>query len=67
MSTTAELNSIGYVCQLVQRTPRAIHAAAEALGIEPTVKINGVPHYDADQLELLNDFFKDQRERSAKR
>lgn len=53
-----DLHSLGHACSLLQRTPRAISTAAEQLGIVARIRINNVPHYDADQLETLMGYFR---------
>ena len=62
MNTAQEYHSTGHLCQLLQRSPRAIAKAAEGLGIAPALKLNGIGHWDADQTEKLIDHFRDRQD-----
>ena len=61
MTSTKEFHSIGHLCQLLQRSPRAITLAAQQLTLEPAMKINGISHYDGDQVETLMSHFRNRR------
>lgn len=47
------IQSIGSACQLVQLNPVRINEVAKSLGIEPAGYINGVPHFDAIDVERI--------------
>lgn len=58
MNTTAikperDITSIGCLCQRLQASYRRIERAAEALGIVPAMRINGVVHFDGEQEEAI--------------
>jgi hypothetical protein len=56
MSTTVtDLSSIGFVCQTLQQPPGTIRRAAESLGIKPALCINGVAHYDDEQVAAIRE------------
>jgi hypothetical protein len=42
----AFLMSLGYLSQLLQKSPAAIERILDEAGIAPAVSINGVRHYD---------------------
>ena len=48
-----ELTSLGRLCGLFQRDPRAIKAAAEAAGVQVVLTLNGVEHFDAPGVERI--------------
>jgi hypothetical protein len=52
-SSPQSIHSIGHACQLLQAMPTAIRDAAEALKIEPAIRINGIPHYVEADLERI--------------
>lgn len=54
-TTTTDFSSIGFVCQTLQQPPGKIRRAAETLGIRP-VCINGLAHYDDQQVASIRDF-----------
>ena len=58
MSTTTELVSVGYLSQMLQRSPNAIGQAALAIGIPPALLLNGVPHFDSGQVAQLTEHFR---------
>lgn len=60
--TTESLNSIGFVCQTLQRAPGHIRKAADKLGIKPAVLLNGIPHYADEAVEQLRRHFADTSE-----
>ena len=54
MSTpTLDVVSLGKACSILQKHPATIQAAAKELGVEATVRINHVDHYDAAALERI--------------
>jgi hypothetical protein len=53
MTATESINSIGHVCQILQRPYGTVRKAAEALKIAPVVSINGVSHFSDHQVETL--------------
>ena len=64
MQTTQEFHSVGHMSALMQRSPREIGKAAELLGVKPAMKLNGVDHYDAEQLEQLLEHFREKELKS---
>lgn len=48
-----DLTSIGQLCALLQRTPRAIEQAATALQLQPALRLNSVAYFSAPQVEAL--------------
>ncbi len=45
--------SIGQLAANLQRSVRRIELAATALELEPAMRINGVVHFDAEQVERI--------------
>lgn len=45
--------SIGQLAAQLQRSVRSIEQAAEKLNITPAMRLNLVPHFDADQVEAI--------------
>lgn len=60
MNATKELNSIGRLCGLLQRSPNEIRKAADELGITAAVRINAVDHFDGTSADLLFEHFRKQ-------
>ena len=54
-----DLRSVGNLCGMLQRSPDVINGAAKVLGIQPALRLNGVPHYDADQVERICTYFRE--------
>lgn len=52
-TNTIEIDSVGRLCGLFQRSPKLIRETAVALGIEPAFVINGVPHFESEQTERI--------------
>ena len=50
--------SIGQLSAHLQRSVRAIEQAAHKLGLMPALRLNGVPHFDAGQVEQLTAHFR---------
>ena len=50
-----DLVAIGVLAARLQRSVRAIEAAAIELNIMPALRINFVPHYDGTQVERLTE------------
>lgn len=50
--------SIGQLAAHLQRTVRSIEAAAESLGISPAMRLNGVIHFDGEQVEQITQAIK---------
>lgn len=50
---TIEIESVGRLCGLFQKSPKSIREAAASIGIEPSHIINGVAHYTSRQAELI--------------
>lgn len=48
-----QLLSTGYLSQMLQVSPTAIRAAMAALSMTPAIEINGVAHFDDEQVEAL--------------
>jgi hypothetical protein len=57
MTTTESINSLGHVCQILQRPYGAVRKAAEVLKISPVVTINGISHFSDHQVETLRRHF----------
>lgn len=45
--------SIGQLAAHLQRSVRNIEAAADSLGISPAMRLNGVVHFDGEQVERI--------------
>jgi len=45
--------SIGQLAAHLQSTVRQIEAAAERAGLQPSLRLNMVPHWNADQVEAI--------------
>lgn len=64
-TTTTELESIGRLCGLLQRTPNAIRTAADSIGEMPVLVLNGVAHYSTEQAERIAAHFRTQQDAPA--
>ncbi len=53
MQATRELCSIGYVSQLLGRSPFELMELAQSLGLGPDFVINGVAHYNPAAINAL--------------
>lgn len=47
--------SIGQLAAHTQRSVRAIEAAADALKLAPALRLNGIPHFNGEQVERLTE------------
>ena len=56
--TTTELFSLAQLAAMTQRSPSAIRAAFERLGLPCAYTVNGVDHWDAGQVEALFEHFR---------
>jgi hypothetical protein len=56
MPATIEIVSIGQLAAWIQASPSRIRKAAEALGIQPAYRINGVEHFDEADGERICKF-----------
>ena len=63
MTVTADRDivSIGQFACRVQCSVRVIEAAADALGVAPAYRINGVPYFDGEQAEKLTAHLSENR------
>ena len=50
-TTDREFFSLGYLCQLHQRSPAELRAVLAAAGVEPSHYVNGVAHFDHRAIE----------------
>ncbi len=50
-TTERQFFSIGYLCQLHQRSPSELRAMLTAARVEPSHYVNGVAHYDHRAVE----------------
>jgi hypothetical protein len=50
---THDLLSIGCLAATIQQSVRSIERAAATLGIEPVLRLNNIPHFDAEQVEAI--------------
>ncbi len=57
--TTKDLLSIGVAAGHLGATVRELEALADRLGIQPSLRINLVVHFNADQVEQLRDALRD--------
>ena len=57
MTTTIErdFTSVGQLAAHVQKPVRRIEAAATELGLQPALRLNGVPYFDGAQVEQLTE------------
>jgi hypothetical protein len=55
MSTTSNMASMGFICQMLQRTPGTVRRAIEDLRITPTVVINTRAHYADEDVERIRE------------
>ena len=53
--------SIGALAATLQQSVRSIERAAQKLGIVPAMRLNSVPHFDANQVERLTAMFRDEK------
>lgn len=58
MTAQQEFHSTGHLCQLLQRSPREITAAAQELQLIAALKINGVVHFDGNATIALAAHFR---------
>lgn len=65
--THISVQSLGHICQLLQKPYGRVAAAAAELGMKPAVLLNGVAHYSDRQVELLIEHFNGQRDKRATR
>lgn len=54
-----DLVAIGVLASQLQKPVRTIEAACIELNIAPAMRINFVPHFDADQIERLTERLAD--------
>lgn len=52
-ASTKHLESIGHLCASLRAPFARVRRAVDALGIEPAVTLNGVPHFDGAQCEQI--------------
>ncbi len=62
MTTAANRDfvSIGALAAQLQRSVRVIEQAATAVALQPAMRINGIPHFDGEQCEMLTAYFRSQ-------
>ncbi len=60
IDSSHDLYAVGQLAAHMQRSVGQITRAAEALEIAPAFRINGVPHFDASQVDQLTDYFRKQ-------
>ena len=60
--TTLNITAIGPLCGQLQEPINRVRAAIDALGIEPAMRINGVPHFNEGDCERIADHLREQRE-----
>lgn len=48
--------AIGQLAAHLQQSVRAIEEAVSVLGLTPAMRLNGVLHFDAGQVELIRQF-----------
>lgn len=65
MNAIAEFTSSSMLCALVQRSPREIAKAANALGIVPALALNNVQHYSSDQVDQIVKHFRENQSTQA--
>ena len=53
--TLIDVVSLGKACSILQAHPQRIREAAEELGVEATVRINHVDHFDVAALERIRE------------
>lgn len=61
VTATQSLNSLGYTCQLLQRTPAQIRRACVAASIAPTVVLDGVDHFDDAAIDRIRQAIGDRQ------
>ena len=59
---TQHLESLGHLCASLQAPYARVRRAVDALGIEPAVTINGVPHFDEQQCDCIAREIKSHKE-----
>ena len=64
-TNTIDIDSVGRLCGLFQRSPRSIREAAVALGVKAAFRINGVPHYTSEQTDLIAQHLSGEQKASA--
>jgi hypothetical protein len=52
-----DYTSIGQLAAHLQRSVRAIETASRELQLQPALRLNGVVHFSAPQVEMLLDHF----------
>ena len=57
-----DFTSIGQLAAHLQRPVRAIERAALSIGLVPSLRLNNIPHFDAEQVQKLTDHFREARE-----
>jgi hypothetical protein len=50
---TRDFVSIGALAAHLQKSVRTIELAATSLQLEPALRLNGIVHFDAEQVEML--------------
>lgn len=60
-TATKSIISIGKACSLIQAMPERIRGAADALGIEPAMRINNIDHYTEADLQRIADSLRAQK------
>jgi hypothetical protein len=64
MSIAQSLNSLGFVCQLLQRPAREVMTAAAQLNMQPVVYLDTRPQFSDHQTETLRQHFEQKQEAS---
>jgi hypothetical protein len=62
MSTTTSLSSTGYLASSLGLSVAKLLAAAEQIGVRPTVFINGTGHFTDKDEDLLREHLQQERE-----
>ena len=52
-----DLLSLGKLCEILQRSPHEIEQALGSLGIEPSLILNDVAHFDRVVVNRLRGYF----------
>ena len=58
VQATHDYTSIGQLAALLQKPVRAIERAAAELELQPAIRLNHVPYFHGEQVELLTGHFK---------
>ena len=63
MDTTAtiEIESVGRLCGLFQKSPKSIREAAVSIGICPAFVIDGVVHFTPEQAEKISEYLQSEK------